>query len=273
MNFSLFWSARFWRSLQPALDGSALLAWGALLWKYWLSGQLQLLIHPNYFGLVAITGTLLLLLGGLRWGLWLKSLRKLKTSLPPAESVQHLTLFPIGWASSLLLIVALISFWVPPTVLSAQVALQRGVSETLPLTQLSPQAFRGNIKPENRTLIDWIRTLNAYPEPDAYTGQKGKITGFVVHLPHLPPNYLLLSRFVLTCCAVDAYPVGIPIKLTGDRSAYPPDTWLSVEGEMLTESLPFDSQTLKAIPTQKRQLVLVAQSIQRVPTPTDPYSY
>jgi uncharacterized repeat protein (TIGR03943 family) len=248
-----------------------LLAWGALLWKYWLSGQLRLLIHPNYFGLVAITGTILLLLGVVRWGLWLKTLRK--TSLPPTESIQHLTLFPIGWASSLLLIVALISFWVPPTVLSAQVALQRGVSETLPLAQLSPQAFRGNIKPENRTLIDWIRTLNAYPEPDAYTGQKGKITGFVVHLPQLPPNYLLLSRFVLTCCAVDAYPVGIPIKLTGDRAAYSPDTWLSVEGEMLTESLPFDSQTLKAIPTQKRQLVLEAKSIQRIPTPADPYSY
>jgi putative membrane protein len=169
--------------------------------------------------------------------------------------------------------VAVISFWVPPTVLSAQVALQRGVSESLPLTQTNPQAFRGNIKPENRTLIDWIRTLNAYPEPDAYQGQKAKITGFVIHLPQLPPNYLLLSRFVLTCCAVDAYPVGIPIKLEGDRSVYPPDSWLTVEGAMLTESLPFDSQTLKAIPRQKRQLVLEAQSIQQIPTPSDPYSY
>lgn len=273
MKFSLRRSPQFWRSLLPALDGLALIAWGGLLWKYWLSGQLYLLIHPNYFGLVAVTGTALLLLGGLRLGLWVKKLRSRKQPQAQTETVQHLTLFPVGWASSLLLIVALISFWVPPTVLSAQVALQRGVSENLPLTQTNPQAFRGNVKPEDRSLIDWIRTLNAYPEPDAYTGQKAKITGFVIHSPQLPPNYLLLSRFVLTCCAVDAYPVGIPIKLTGDRDLYPPDSWLTVEGTMLTESLSFDSQTLKAIATQKRQLVLDAQSIQPIPTPTDPYSY
>jgi uncharacterized repeat protein (TIGR03943 family) len=153
------------------------------------------------------------------------------------------------------------------------VALQRGVSESLPLTQNAPQTFRGNFKPEDRSLIDWVRTLNAYPEPDAYSGQKAKITGFVVHLPHLPPNYLLLSRFILTCCAVDAYPVGIPVKLIGDRVAYPPDTWLAIEGEMIAETIALDSSTSGNTPTPKRHLVLQAESVRTIPTPADPYGY
>jgi hypothetical protein len=279
MKASRYFSSRALRSFLPALDGLALLAWGSLLWKYFLGGQLALLIHPNYFLLVAIAATILLILGAFRIGQWWQTLKVRKNTKAsqnpqqPIETVQHLTLFPLGWASSILLGVAIVSFWLPPTVLSAQVALQRGVSESLPLTQLKPEAFRGNVKPEERTLIDWIRTLNAYPEPDAYTGQKANITGFVIHLPELSNNYLLLSRFVLTCCAVDAYPVGIPIKLQGDRVVYPPDTWLTIEGEMITESLPLDNQAMKSIPSEKRQLVLEAKSIKQIPTPSDPYSY
>lgn len=155
----------------------------------------------------------------------------------------------------------------------SQMALQRGISESLPVTQTQTQEFRASIKPEERSLIDWIRTLNAYPEPDAYQGQRAKVTGFVIHSPILPDNYIFLSRFILTCCAVDAYPVGLPVRLEGDRSQYPPDTWLEIEGEMMTETLAVDTQTMEKTPTQKRQLVLGAQSIKTIPTPDDPYGY
>jgi len=59
----------------------------------------------------------------------------------------------------------------------------------------------------------------------------------VLHSPELPPEYLLLSRFVITCCAADAYPVGLPVKLTASCQVYPPNTWLEVEGKMITENL------------------------------------
>jgi uncharacterized repeat protein (TIGR03943 family) len=122
-------------------------------------------------------------------------------------------------------------------------------------------------------LIEWVRTLNVYPEPDAYNGQKAKITGFVVHLPGLPDNYLYLSRFILTCCAVDAYPVGIPIKLPQPRSNYPPDTWLEIEGEMITEILPSININKSENETTKRQLVLNASALKPIPTPKNPYEY
>ncbi len=258
------------KRLLPGLDILAILAWGALLFKYWVSGQLKLLIHPNYFLLVFITSILLIILGGVKAWLWSKTLRQKANN---GETVQHITIFPPGWGSALLVITAIAGFIIPPTIFNSQVALQRGISESLPVTQRETQSFTVNIKPEERSLIDWIRTLNAYPEPDAYQGQKAKVTGFVVHSPILPDNYVFLSRFIITCCAVDAYPVGLPVKLERDRSSYPPDTWLEVSGEMMTETLAIDTQTMQETPTQKRQLVLSAESITTIPTPDDPYGY
>lgn len=257
--------------LLPWLDILSLLGWGFLLLHYWLSGQLQLLIHPNYFILVQGAGFILVIIGILKLWQWLKTLQG-KSRENEQATLQHITLFPVGVGSSLLVIAALAGFLITPAILNSQVALQRGVSESLPVTREQPQAFHASIKPEDRTLIDWVRTLNVYPEPDAYTGQKARVTGFVVHLPQFPENYFLLTRFVITCCAVDAYPVGLPVKVES-AAQYPPDTWLEVEGEMMTDILQVDGQTLQTANTGKRQLVIVANSVTEIPTPADPYSY
>ena len=256
----------------PLLDLLALLAWSILFLKYWFTEQLSLLIHPKYFSLVLITGISLLLLCVFRaWQLWRELSRSLSTS---SANTEHINLLPRGWSSSLLLIAAISGLLIKPTVLTSQVALQRGVNETLPLTKEQPQAFvRATSKPEERSLIEWVRTLNAYPEPDAYNGQQAKITGFVVHLPPLPGNYIYLSRFILTCCAVDAYPVGIPVKIPQPRSNYPPDSWLEVEGEMITEILPNFAANAAETQTSNRQLVLKARSLKPIPTPKNPYEY
>ncbi len=104
--------------------------------------------------------------------------------------------------------------------------------------------------------------LNIYPEPDRYQGNKVKVQGFVIHPPDLGKEYLFLARFVLTCCAADAYPVGLPVKLKETRDQYPPDTWLEVEGEMTTATI-----------ADKRQLTIAASSLKKIPQPKNPYSY
>lgn len=175
-------------------------------------------------------------------------------------------------SSSLLLLVAIAGLIIPPKVLTSQTALKRGVGD-LPLTTVKPQAFRTATKPEERSLIEWIRTINVYPEPDAYSGQAANITGFVLHLPELPDNYVMLSRFVVTCCAVDAYPIGLPLKLETSRSDYPVDSWLTVQGVMSAETIPVKDRVDSDIVTKKRSVVLNARSIKTIPTPSDPYSY
>lgn len=247
---------RLYPKISPWLDVFALLNWGLLMIKFRLSGQLQLLIHPNYNHLVFVAGIGFVILSALR----AKSI--VSRSQRPANAMPHVTLFPPGLGAALLLGTAILGFIIPPTVLSSETALQRGIGESLPYTRVEAQSFFNPIQPEDRSLMDWVRTLNAYPEPDAYTDQAVDVTGFVVHSPNLPDNYLLLSRFVISCCAVDAYPIGLPVQLAGSQDEYPQDSWLQVQGTMITEDL-----------DGRRQLVIAAGAIETIPTPADPYEF
>jgi uncharacterized repeat protein (TIGR03943 family) len=239
------------------LEVLAVIAWGSLLLKYWLTGALNVLIHPNYFGLVAGTGAALLLMG------IIKGYQLYRDPGSAAPATGHISLLPSGWTTALLLVTAGLGLMTTPRVFASTTAIQRGVTEAVTATRAQPQSFRSQSKPENRSLVDWIRTLNTYPEPDTYSGQKVNINGFVVAAPQLGNNYFLLTRFILTCCAADAYPIALPVQLTSDSSsAYKPDSWLQVQGKMATVTL-----------EGKRQLVVVATDVQSISPPQNPYDY
>jgi uncharacterized repeat protein (TIGR03943 family) len=242
-----------WRQLEW-LDVLALGLWGVLLLKYWLSGRLGLLIHPHYFGLAIAAGFALLLVASLQAiRLWQQT---------PSPGLRHITLFPPGWMSGVLLIAAIVGLLITPRPFGGDTAIQRGLTDNFTVTRSRPQAFRTSQKSEDRSLIDWIRLLDVYPEPDAYQGQKAKVQGFVVHAPDLPENYLKLTRFVITCCAADAYPIGLPVRLQGNRQTFPADHWFEVTGEMRTETL-----------EGKRQLVIQASGLKSIKEPANPFSY
>jgi uncharacterized repeat protein (TIGR03943 family) len=241
--------------LLPWLDVLAIASWGILMLRYWHTGKLSLLIHRDYFWLVIAGGIGLSIISSLKA---LELLRK-RANIPDER---HITLFPPGFSSALLLLTAILGLAITPRVFASQTALQRGVTDVLQATRSQPQAFRSSVRSDERTLTDWVRTLNVYPEPDAYTGQSVKVQGFVIHPLGLPSDYLLLSRFVITCCAADAYPVGLPVQLTQNSQAYPQDTWLEVEGKMITQNL-----------QNKRQLTIQASSLKPIPEPQNPYEY
>lgn len=247
----------------PLLDIAALASWGILLLKYWLTNELNLLIHPNYFAMVVVTGFALLFIAILRgFQLFTEVNQQASGRVVTLPVGQHISLFPPGWSSALLILTAILGLLITPQVFSSQTAIQRGVTESISLTRAQPQSFRSSSNPAERSLIEWVRTLNVYPEPDAYTGQAAKIQGFAVHPTDFQPQFLMISRFVITCCAADAYPVGLPVKLKENRNSYPVDTWFEVEGKMITE-------TFKG----KRQLTIEANSIKKIPKPANPYFY
>ncbi|PZD70417.1 hypothetical protein C1752_12970 [Acaryochloris thomasi RCC1774] len=243
-----------WIKITDWLTVVAMAAWGSLLIKFWISGRLGILIHPNYFALTIGGGFFMVIVAifqGLK--LWRQ---------PQGVRMQHFSFLSPQWLSIILLVSALVGFLVPLRPFASQTAIQRGLQDTTVVTRANPQAFRTESNPESRTLLDWVRTLDVYPEPDAYQGQKVNVEGFVVYPDNLPDTYLTLARFAITCCAADAYPIGLPVKLKADRKAYPIDQWFAVKGQMQTETL--DS---------KRQLVIVADSLKPIPEPRNPYSY
>lgn len=244
------------------IDLLILLLWGLMLGRYWLTGKLALLLHPDYMWLSNSAAVVLLGLSLMRgWQLW-QQLNPKARRLSPVPSDTHLTLLPRRISSGLLLAVAVFGLIYTPRPFTSQTALQRGVADTLTMTRSHPQRFTLNTAPEARTIIDWVRTLNVYPEPDAYTGKKADVTGFVIQPPGWPENYVLISRFVLTCCAADAYPVGLPVRLPPGQARPKADTWLAVQGQMVTDTL-----------DNKRQLVIDASQLKAIPEPKNPYEY
>jgi uncharacterized repeat protein (TIGR03943 family) len=263
------------------LEGLSITLWGALLLKYWLTSELYILIHPNYFILTIAGGFILLGLGS--WKLW-QSFRQYQnrlkasqlssqlTNQAPEQLIdqtsndpknQHITFFPPNLSNILLLTTAVIGLTTTPQVFASETALQRGLTESLPVTRLQTQNFRTATKPGDRSLVEWVRTLNAYPEPDAYTNQPVKVTGFVLHPPGLSEQYFWIARFILTCCAADAYPIGLPVKIEGGNSnQYARDTWIELTGNMITQEL-----------NGKRQLTILAKEIKPIPKPKNPYEY
>ena len=235
------------------LDITAVTAWGILLLKYAIDGTLYILIHPSYYLLVTVTGGCLLLIG------ILQSWRLFRGKIVSPQEL-HSSLLPQGVTTMLLLGTAIAGLIITPKLFTSQAAIQRGVSSEVTVTRSTAQAFSTNVNPESKTLVDWVRTLNNYPEPDAYLGQKANINGFVFYPKGLPANYLMLSRFVITCCAADAYPVAITVKFSGTRQNYPQDSWFQVKGKAIVETF-----------NGSRQLVIDASEIQPIPTPKNPY--
>lgn len=241
------------------LDVLAIALWGILMLHYWVSGRLNLLIHPAYRWLTVACGFSLLVIALARVFNLLQQRRSRSARAP--NSAQHLASLPRVWSAGLLIVVGILGFVLPLRAFASEIATQRGLSEFMTLTRAQPQHFRVAIAPEKRSIIDWVRTLNVYPEPDAYIGQKVKVQGFVVHPEELNDSYFLISRFVITCCAADVYPVGIPVKLTTSRSQYKPDSWLEVEGRMTTELL-----------QNNRKLTILPEKLTPIPEPANPYS-
>lgn len=243
-----------WAAMLPEwIETFALGLWGALFLYYWRNGRLGLLIHPNYFALTITAGFVLLIIAFF-------SLIKIARQQGSREA--HQTLLPPGLMSIVLLAAAVVGLVFTPRPFASQTAIQRGLQDANIVTRVRPQAFRVGQAPETKTLIDWIRTLDVYPEPDAYTGQPVSTDGFVVYTDNLPDNYFTLTRFVITCCAADVYPVGLPVKLTQSRKSVPSDRWFTVKGKMITETL-----------NGKRQVVIQANAMVPIPEPDKPYAY
>lgn len=259
--------------------------WSLMLFRYWFGGQLLLLLHPDYAWL---SNSAAIILAALTFFKVLKIRQKMQShkkrqtvtaqnggftptlngssnrSSNGNPNQGHITLLPPSLSSTVLLGVALFGLIYTPRAFASQTAIQRGISETLTLTRAQPQRFARAAAPEDRSVIDWIRQVNVYPEPDAYSGEAVNVKGFVIYPEGWPEEYLMVSRFVLTCCAADAYPVGLPLKLAEGttRADYPVDSWLAVQGEMVTTTL-----------DNRRQLAIAPNQISQVEEPKNPYEY
>jgi putative membrane protein len=112
------------------------------------------------------------------------------------------------------------------------------------------------------SVLDWAGLLRQTSDLSFFEGKTADVVGFVVPAGD-DPDVFYVSRFVVTCCAVDAQPVGVPVHLVDWRSQVSADEWLDVSGGFRTNPSS----------TSSDPIALVPDSLEEVGQPSDPYLY
>jgi uncharacterized repeat protein (TIGR03943 family) len=107
--------------------------------------------------------------------------------------------------------------------------------------------------------VNEINQHGLYDVDQHMTGARLRVDGFVVPDTDGPKGTFLLTRFVLSCCAADAYPVSL--RISGIRHLPQKDTWVRIEGTWKAHPMQ-DVREFESI--EADQLVLI-------PAPADPY--
>ncbi|WP_350348469.1 TIGR03943 family protein [Agromyces sp. G08B096] len=246
----------------------------------WLAatGQLALYIHPRYFGFtvaMAVVGGILALAALALVPLAPGDDDPADHERADHEPADHRHAPPpsrrrgrsrtgravAGASVSLAVIaiaaIALLAF--PPATLTAQTAVERDIDRTTAdlagdapdLTGADPSTF---------TVKDWALLIRQTPDPAAFGDQPVELTGFVTPAPGDPDDVFFLARFTITCCAVDAQPVGVPVHLPGWRDRFAVDDWVQASGGF-------------AAHPDGDGLALVPESVEPTEQPEQPYVF
>jgi uncharacterized repeat protein (TIGR03943 family) len=144
----------------------------------------------------------------------------------------------------------------PARPLGVWTAAQRGI-EAMPLGRIDDvPEFRVDVRPETLTIKDWVKALQADPEPERVAGKPVRVIGFVYRDDGLPADWFLVARFVVRCCAVDAQPIGIPVR-SSERPIPTSGAWVDIAGEWEVASVRGERRAVVAptavTPTQRPQ--------------------
>jgi uncharacterized repeat protein (TIGR03943 family) len=164
----------------------------------------------------------------------------------------------LGRGSWLVVLAAVTTLIITPSPMLSSVANHKTTAAPVAEYVLKSNWFR-----HPSTIYEISSVLSVEEGARQLIDQHFKLTGFV-RTPSLgdSANSFWLSRFVIACCAVDATPVSLPVFRPGWDKELDVDSWVEVEGQ------------IKAINTGGQvNFYLVADSIQAVDQPIEPYDY
>ncbi|NQX34153.1 TIGR03943 family protein [Herbiconiux sp. VKM Ac-2851] len=152
---------------------------------------------------------------------------------------------------------------VPPSTLTTATVDQRDLNASAAVTDTSATETLVGSDTAAFTIKDWASLLRQGAGEDYFAGKSATLTGFVTPDPTDPDDVFYVARFAVTCCAVDAQPVGVPVYLPGWQDSYAVDTWVEASGTFGTNPSTSSSQPI----------VFEPADITPVDQPDEPYVY
>lgn len=247
---------------------SAILLFNVYTLSLYLNGQLTLYIHPRYvlftvaLNIVSLTACSV----GFALTAW-------RTVEPPSGSDNAVadpgSAGRVRWRPSFTVLVAVLvllaAYALPARTLSSETADQR--SANFNSAQAQPSAGGADdtlalfgADTTRLNVADWVMAFNARATPDSYVGKEVDVVGFVFHPESAPADVFYVSRFSVTCCAVDARPLGLPVYSPGWQEDFGEDSWVRVAGVF--------TETNQDVP---EPVIVTPESIELTEQPDNPY--
>ena len=170
----------------------------------------------------------------------------------------------VGTVVTLVLATALVV--VPPATLTTATADQRVINSTqvgsgAKTVDSAASAPAGAFA--RFTVLEWSSLLRQTTDASFYRDKAANVVGFITTDRDDPQNVFYVSRFVITCCAVDAQPVGVPVFLPNWQNRFAADHWVRVSGSFQTNPSTKSQQSIALVPT----------ATTKVDQPSEPYLY
>jgi len=218
--------------------------WLSFLFTIEATGKLQIYINKKFFPLT-ILGSFILLI------LFIIKLKKIKREHSENIDITSLLSF------LLFLFPVLLATIVRPGNLPVLAAGKRGISQEFTggdvMTILKEQLeMEGNYKKMN------IKQLLAFSKnkPDEINGKEISVEGFVFKQNNVKEGFMLV-RFLITCCAADATPLGVDV-VYQNAGQLKQDEWVKIYGKCSVEG---------------DKITILAEEVKATQPPRDVYLY
>lgn len=215
-------------------------AWAGLFWFLWLSGRDAFYLSERTSWVVPVAAVIL---AAATVG------RLISARSPNPESIRRREL---AIMAAMVLPVLLVTVLPPATLGTFSAGKRAGYAGA------GPAASAADIASGELTLVD-VAAAQTTPEGEralaARAGEGVEFVGFVARYPDTPPDELMLTRYVVSCCVADATVAAVRV-VNVTPGAFADNEWIEVTGTIYPIG---------------REVIVNAASISAVERPDRPY--
>ncbi len=211
--------------------------------------RLAFFIHPRYLTLALICASII---GTVAVFGIIHTYQTNKSVLKEKKSI-----FSVSFA---ILIATVLIFLIPVRSLSSESFALRSSNNGVNSTDAEKDNIRlklkGRVDSSSFKFFDWVSAKNLN-ENGVFKDKKFKGVGFIT--TNKQPNTFDLSRFIISCCIVDATPVSLLVEYDY-QNQFVANDWVEVEGKFVIKTI-----------EGKNQPVIIPTSVTKIPEPD--YTY